>query len=51
MRRNPHPKGVTDLAAFVATLNDREPVDVANGRDEQSIAVRAARFTPKPETA
>jgi hypothetical protein len=51
MQRNPHPKGVRALQAFIESLAERDPVCVANGTDHVSVLVRRARSSPPKRQA
>jgi hypothetical protein len=43
LRKNPRPRGARDLAAFIETLNKRDPIMVAQGLDFESQLVRRIR--------
>jgi hypothetical protein len=49
LRKNPRPRGACDLAAFIETLNRRDPIMVAQGLDFESQLVRRIRH-PHPNT-
>jgi hypothetical protein len=43
LRKSPRPRGARDLAAFIETLNGRDPIMVAQGLDFESQLVRRIR--------